>query len=385
MFGKEEVDAEIIDLMKKIELKAEDHEERVKICSVLHSVLTEAGYTDCLVYPYGSSLNGVGFTDSDLDLYVDLGQLGDPIKISQVLTTCSNFANIEAVPNARVPIVKALHSPSGIKCDLSFGHKASLWNTEFIRFCCLVDPRVRGLIMVVRYWGKMCRLVGVSNYGLTMLAIGFLQQRPTPLLHSLHQLLNITPPDLQPTSFCSHLLSHYDQLPTLVKSSETISDLLLEFFNHYHSFDYSNNVISIFLGKSLSRKHFIVGNIASNKKPVCVQDPFELNFNILRSMSETALASLKCQFYEGTKKTRKWNSDREEGSFSDLFTPSTHSSTPLLDCIGCNMRTITQPPWSDHGGYYVPRPALTEYTFDQATQQLIHKMPPWWRKWKGLS
>jgi len=383
MFGKEEVDAEIINMVKKMELKSEDHEERVSICSNLHSVLIEAGYTNCLVYPYGSTLNGVGFTDSDLDLYVDLGRLGDPVKISEILTKCSDFANIEAVPNARVPIVKALHSPSGIRCDLSFGHKASLWNTEFIRFCCLVDPRVRGLIMVVRHWGKMCRLVGVSNYGLTMLVIGFLQQRPTPLLHSLHQLLHITPPHLQPTSFCSHLLSHYHQLPPLARSSDTISDLLLAFFNHYHSFDYSNNVISIFLGKTLNRKHFIVGNIVASKKPVCVQDPFELNFNIFRNMSETVLATVKCQFYEGAKKTRNWTSARGEGSFSDLFLSSTHSSA-LLNCIGCNMKTIKQPSWSDNGSYYVPRPGLVEYSLDPVTHQLLAKMPPWWRKWKGL-
>ena len=128
----------------------DDYAERVKICDDIREVLIEAGYTSCLVYPYGSTINSVGCTDSDLDLYVDLGLSGDTAKIAKILEKCTEFVSIEAVPHARVPIVKAVHFLSGIKCDLSFGHKANLWNTEFIRFCCLIDCRVRPLIMMVR-------------------------------------------------------------------------------------------------------------------------------------------------------------------------------------------------------------------------------------------
>ena len=129
-----EIDKMILDLMEEKELKTKDHEERIKICEEIRREFIKAGHNCCLVYPYGSTINSVGFHDSDLDLYVDLETEGDTQTISKVLENSEDFIKIEAVPNARVPIVKAIHFPSGVKCDISFGHKASLWNTEFIRY-----------------------------------------------------------------------------------------------------------------------------------------------------------------------------------------------------------------------------------------------------------
>ena len=134
-----QIEDQILDLVKEKELKVEDYEERVKICSRIREVFIEAGYTNCFVYPFGSTLNGVGFADSDLDLQMDLGFEVDTVEIAKYLAKIPDFEKIRAIPNARVPIVRAVHISSGTKCDLSFGHKASLWNTEFIRFCCHDD------------------------------------------------------------------------------------------------------------------------------------------------------------------------------------------------------------------------------------------------------
>eukprot|EP00092_Neocalanus_flemingeri_P000999 GFUD01001066.1.p1 GENE.GFUD01001066.1~~GFUD01001066.1.p1 ORF type:complete len:409 (+),score=64.65 GFUD01001066.1:100-1326(+) len=393
---EKEMNDHILDIVKENELKVGDHEARVSICSSIREVFIEAGYTNCLVYPYGSTLNGVGFSDSDLDLYVDLGFSGDTVKISKILAKGTEFVNIEAIPNARVPIVKAVHFSSGINCDLSFGNKASLWNTEFIRFCCLSDPRVRPLIMVVRYWGRMHGLVGregnvrLCNYALTMMVIAYLQQIPCPILHSVQQLLTITDVDLAPSSFSSHLLSKAHILPLLGKNTDSISDLLLGFFNHYHSFDYSSNVISIFLGRTCSREQLSAGNLFKSSNPVCVQDPFELDFNICRNMNEKALGLLKCRFYEGSKKTRKLLTSQESTSLATLFHPSPHTS-PLLDCHGCNTNNPTQPPWTEGPICYtqpakIPHymPTIAEYNLAVLRCSVAQRMPPWWRKWRGL-
>ena len=269
VLNKKDLDNQIIDLVKEKELKVDDYAERVKICADIREVLVEAGFTSCLVYPYGSTINSVGFTDSDLDLYLDLQQLSKDtliLKIAKILENCTQFVDIEAVPNARVPIVKAVHFLSGIKCDISFGHKASLWNTEFIRFCCMYDPRVRPLIMLVRYWGRVQGLVGrdgkvrLSNYALTLMVIAYLQQIPCPILHSVQELLTITDVDIHPSSFCSFLLAKQDKLPPLLKNTDSLTDLLMGFFNHYHGYDYGKNVISIFLGRTINREQLILGN-----------------------------------------------------------------------------------------------------------------------------
>ena len=83
--NKKTLDDQIIDLIKEKELKVDDYEERVRICDDIREVLIKAGFTTWLVYPYGSTINSVGFTDSDLDLYVDLGVSGDALNIAKIL------------------------------------------------------------------------------------------------------------------------------------------------------------------------------------------------------------------------------------------------------------------------------------------------------------
>ena len=62
VLNKKDLDNQIIDLIKEKELKVDDYAERVKICGDIREVYVEAGYTSCLVYPYGSTINSVGFT-----------------------------------------------------------------------------------------------------------------------------------------------------------------------------------------------------------------------------------------------------------------------------------------------------------------------------------
>ena len=45
-------------------------------------------------------------------------------------------------------------------------------------------------------------------------------------------------------------MAKQDKLPPLLKNKDSVTDLLMGLFNHYHSFDYGKNVISIFLGNT---------------------------------------------------------------------------------------------------------------------------------------
>jgi len=408
VYNKNELEDMITKLVKDKELKTKDYEERMNICSIIRQAFVEAGFSNCLVYPYGSTINGVGFYTSDLDLYVDLGVFADTLKMSEILRKNPDFINIEAVPNARVPIVKAVHVPSGISCDLSFGNKASLWNTEFIQFCCLSDPRVRPLIMLVRYWGRMHGLVGregsvrICNYALTMLVIAYLQQIPCPILHSVQQLLKCTDVDLAPSSFCSHLLAKAHELPVLYKNPASVSDLLLGFFDYYSRLQYSNNVISIFLGNTCHRDELVVENMIKSNTPLCLQDPFELNFNICRNISENGLGVLICHFHEGYKLIRKIKLKKCDDSYSTFFRPFTHTK-PLADCNGCmrnnksliNLKAFTPsynhqpklPQYMEEYNLAPPQymPSMEEYNLAVLRSNLAQRMPPWWRKWRGLS
>ena len=51
------------------------------------------------------------------------------------------FDEVEAIFNARTPILKFVHVESGLKCDLSFGNKMALMNSKFIKKCSKLDVR----------------------------------------------------------------------------------------------------------------------------------------------------------------------------------------------------------------------------------------------------
>merc|ERR1719483_1393882 len=175
---------------------------RIRICSVVREVFVKAGYSNCLVHPYGSTISGCGFQSSDLDMYVELRDGGlttsSVTQLSHLLLSCEELLDITPIPCARVPIVKAVHKETGIRLDLSFNNQSSLWNTELIRYYCGVDPRVRPLVMVIRYWAMEKGItqiqngkVKLCNYALTMMVIAYLQQLKQPLLPSLGQIINL--------------------------------------------------------------------------------------------------------------------------------------------------------------------------------------------------
>merc|ERR1712013_196142 len=380
-----ETSHKIIDLVKEKELKVEDYEERVNICEEVRQVLIVAGYTNCLVYPYGSSINSVGFKDSDLDLFLELDLPGNISNISKILEKSSEFVCIESVPHARVPIVKAIHSLSGIKCDLSFEHKANLWNTEFIRFCCLSDPRVRSLIMVVRYWARMHNLVGrdgqvrMCNYALTLLVIAYLQQLPQPVLHSVHELLPM--PDITttttPSTFCSLLLARKAELSPQLSNKETIAHLLTGFFNHYLRYHYEHYGVSVLLGRACKRKSVAKKSktsIFQSDNPVCVQDPFETDYNVCRNITEIGVAVWRHALQEALEKMMKLQAQADPSSSLDLlFKPST-PCTPAQGWYGC---------WDT--GTQLQYPSIQDYHAATIRQNIIQSMPPWWRRWRRLS
>jgi hypothetical protein len=107
--------------------------------------------------------------------------------------------------------------------------------------------------MMVRERSK----VRLCNYPLTLMVIAYPQQIPCPIIHFVQQLLTVTDVDIHQSSFCSFLMAKQDKLPLLLK-------------NTY--------------------------------KPVCVQDPFELNFNVCRNLSEYDKTIFKCRSFEAVVK-----------------------------------------------------------------------------------
>ena len=202
-------------------------------------------------------------------------------------------------------------------------------NTDFIRLCVEADSRIRIVMISIRYWASRNGLSGggsrgwkFTNYALSMLIIFYLQVCtaqclkvvPKSLINFYFQTEGILPTaqflieNLQPEESAiidgwecgfSHDLSKWKQ--SLNKKSPL--ELLKGFFEYYANFDYENSVIAPYAGMPIDKKEFLAGktktelpilkpywdrivnddlDVLPTNSPVCIQDPFELNFCITK-------------------------------------------------------------------------------------------------------
>ena len=125
----------------------EDFKLREDIRDSIENLVKELNQ-DFKVFLYGSSVNGVGFKGTDIDVFVDF-ENGQDCNQYEILESISKkfkenleeFNNIEEILSARIPIIKFVHVKSGLKCDLSISNRLALMNSKFIKKCLEIDSR----------------------------------------------------------------------------------------------------------------------------------------------------------------------------------------------------------------------------------------------------
>lgn len=61
---------------------------------------------------------------------------------------------VVCISKAKVPIVKIWDPELGMACDMNVNNTTALENTRMIRTYVEADPRVRQLMMVIKYWTR---------------------------------------------------------------------------------------------------------------------------------------------------------------------------------------------------------------------------------------
>lgn len=129
----------------------------------------------------------------------------------------------------------------------------------------------------------------LSSYTWICLIIAFLQLRSPPVLPALHQLSHKLPrPDGTMPDFADDLkkLSGYGN-----KNKSSVAELLFQFFRFYaHEFDYDKHVLSVRLGK-LVTKHEKKWHYAINNQ-LCVEEPFNTSRNLGNTADEYSFRGL---------------------------------------------------------------------------------------------
>ena len=112
--------------MQQLCLTEQDVKLRRLVCQLLQEVFQEV-HSGTSVVPFGSTVSGVGWKGSDLDVCLLTSDDNDGVDYSEVIDVLRSFApgcvNIIPVLTAKCPLIKFKHQPSGLSCDLSVNNR----------------------------------------------------------------------------------------------------------------------------------------------------------------------------------------------------------------------------------------------------------------------
>ncbi|XP_067003931.2 poly(A) RNA polymerase, mitochondrial isoform X2 [Anabrus simplex] len=277
--------------------------------------------------PFGSTVNGFGRLNCDLDLVLLLDReekkedsssrlvfhaktslanertqaqrhmetIGDICQL--FLPGCSN---IRRILHARVPIIKYRQDLTGVDCDLSMTNMSGVYMSELLYVFGEVDPRVRPLVFAIRYWAREVGLTNpmpgrwITNFSLTLLVLFFLQQtKPSPVLPTLSTLIALAgAEDMRMTSdgvnctFVRDISKLKSHLSLQNSNKDSLGNLLLSFFEFYSKFDFSTRAVSLANGVSIPKP---------DHSALYIVNPLEHGLNVSKNVSPEEMERLRIE------------------------------------------------------------------------------------------
>ncbi|XP_072376138.1 speckle targeted PIP5K1A-regulated poly(A) polymerase-like isoform X2 [Diabrotica undecimpunctata] len=282
------------------------------ICRDIYEAI-QYSYPRCRIHPFGSSITGLHFWTSDVDVYISGIRRGNADEkkllfiLKSILNRSDRFTSLFVIGHAKIPILKCLHVPTNTSCDINVRNMLGVCNSHLIKYYQDIDSKIQEMMIIIKYWAKIHKLTGANvlftNYSLCMMIIFFLQGKPY-LLPSVE--------NLQKDPGVANIQDGWNGGFTKVAVISThlhnssLLDLFADFFSFYADFDYGTYVICPYLGRPFKKTDFmepdslpdafkIYKNVVKNKdimplkleSGICIQDPFEQTRNV------TAVVSLK--------------------------------------------------------------------------------------------
>ncbi|XP_022106957.1 terminal uridylyltransferase 4-like isoform X6 [Acanthaster planci] len=253
------------------------------------------GYPDAVLRLFGSSRNGFGFWNSDMDICLKFRDSQNPEHIdiptiiedlAQKLKRHSSLQHIIPISTAKVPIVKFFDQRLQLDVDVSLYNCLAQANTQMLYVYSKIDPRVRQLVYTAKVFVKKCDIGdaskgSLSSYAYTLMMIFFLQQRDPPVLPVLQELYSgeEKPQNIvegRNAWFFSNLkkLKHFWRCG----NKESVGELWLGFLRFFtEEFNIKKHVVCIRQHKPLTRFEKMW---TSSARGYAIEDPFDLDHNL---------------------------------------------------------------------------------------------------------
>ncbi|XP_043477255.1 uncharacterized protein LOC122508168 [Leptopilina heterotoma] len=322
------------------------------ICQKLNQLFRQS-YPLSTAHRFGSTVTEISFQNCDLDIYLNIGEsisikdnkeMFDEIflEVTNILLKNELFYNIVPVSKARVPIIKFVHEPTQICCDLSF-NGLGYYNSLLIKHYLSFDPRIRPLMILVKYWAKCCRITvntvrnnrNLTNYALVMLVIFYLQQPNVNIVPSVMELTR----NCEQKIFDDWQVNFNPNYQCHLKNDNkcSIPELLYGFFDFYAFFNFEEFVVCPVDGCAHPKNIFIDDNklpesmhryqiyMMNNEdrglkvEKLCIQDPIELNANCAKNVSSEMVYFFQYQAITAAELCAEALKSDSSGFLLDLF------------------------------------------------------------------
>ncbi|XP_067377388.1 terminal uridylyltransferase 7 isoform X2 [Channa argus] len=249
---------------------------------------------------FGSSKNGFGFRQSDLDICMvldgqqtinDVDCINIIESLARLLKKHPGLKNILPITTAKVPIVKFYHVHTGLEGDISLYNTLAIHNTSLLALYAAIDRRVKILCYVMKVFAKICDIGdasrgSLSSYAYTLMVLYFLQQRNPPVIPVLQEIYDgKKKPEVLVDGWNVYFFDDLKTLPSrwpqYATNTETVGELWLGLLRFYtEEFDFREHVVCI-------RQHarLTTFNKQWTSKYIVIEDPFDLNHNLGAGLS----------------------------------------------------------------------------------------------------
>ncbi|EFN85249.1 Poly(A) RNA polymerase gld-2-like protein A [Harpegnathos saltator] len=249
----------------------------------------------------GSTMNGFGLENSDVDMCllvrhekVDnrdtaLMHLNQALRCLQRYKSAENLEIIQA----KVPIINFHDSRQNLNIDINCNSSVAILNTHLLYCYSRIDWRVKPLVLIVKLWAQFHKINSarnntLSSYSLTLMVISFLQCGINPpilpnLQNHTSQFRSFYHEDIQPIIEDIH---KKDLGPIYIGSSlyqsrntQSLGELLHEFFKYYISFEFEHHAVSIEAGYKIKKETCRLASYPNNNrghwKYIGIEEPFD--------------------------------------------------------------------------------------------------------------
>lgn len=267
-------------------------EERKIIVKGLEYLIRER-YPEASLHLFGSSCNGFGFQNSDLDICITFGNHPnadglDCVSIieslAQKLRENKQLYGVVAITTAKVPIVKFKLKNSNLEGDISLYNTLAQHNTKLLKMYTQIDDRVAILGYALKVFAKVCEIGdaskgSLSSYAYILMLLHYLQQCDPPVIPVLQELHEDEKPVTMVDGWNAWFYDDFDNLKNTWKhygqNKLSVAELWIGLFIFYtEKFDLQM-VVTIRQHSPLTRFEKLW-----NGKCLAIEDPFDISHNL---------------------------------------------------------------------------------------------------------